>query len=109
MRRFASSLFALLSISLGISGMSGCGGGSSNSPAIPTPSKIVLNPANSSIDLGTTLQFSATVTNSIGGQVTVPVTFTSTNSAVLTFIPGTAGLACAGRWDTNGQICSPQG
>jgi len=102
MRRFCSGLLTSALFSFLFGNLAGCGG-SSTAPVLPTPSKIVLTPGNSSIDLGTMLTFSATLTPSS----TVPVTFTSSNPSVLSFVSTASGVACAGRWDTAGQICSP--
>jgi uncharacterized protein YjdB len=110
MRRFAAGVFTVLFLSLFFGGLVGCGGGSSSSSNLPTPAKVTLAPANSSLDLGATLQFTATATTSTGTSIsTVPVVYTSSNPAVLTFVPSAGGLGCAGRWDPSGQVCAPQG
>jgi hypothetical protein len=101
MRRFCLGLLTALSFSFFL-GMAGCGS-SSNTSSIPTPSKIILGPANSSIDLGTTLTFAAALTPTVA----VPITYTSSNPSVLSFVSTAPGVGCAGRWDTAGQICSP--
>jgi hypothetical protein len=96
-------------MSLFFAGMAGCGGGGST-PAVATPGRLTLTPSSGSIDQGTTLQFMVLATTSTGTALTgVPVVYTSSNPNVLTFVPTAAGLACAGRWDPAGQICSPQG
>jgi hypothetical protein len=109
MRRLAWVVVAVVWIALFFGGMVGCGGGST-APGVPTPGKLTLTPTGGSLDQGTTLQFSVSATSSTGTVVAgVPVTFTSSNPSVLSFVPAAAGLACAGRWDPQGQICSPQG
>ncbi len=111
MRRFVAWVFAVISISLALGSLTGCGGGSATgTAAVPTPAKINLTPGNSSIDIGTTLQFSASaVTASGGGITTLPIVYSSSNPSVLTFVPSAGGLACAGQWDTAGRVCTPQG
>ena len=104
MRRFVLGVFAVLSLSLFLGALVGCGGKSSSS-ALPTPMRVTLSPTNSTLDLGALQQFTATVAPSS----TAPVIYTSSNPSVLTFVPVAGGVACAGRWNPTGQICSPQG
>ena len=54
-----------------------------------------------------TQTFTATPQNNKNTAITTPVTFLSSNTAVLTI--ATNGLACAGTWDslTAPQICTP--
>jgi hypothetical protein len=106
MRRFVSRVFVAFSIFLSFASLSGCG--SSNpvgTSTVPTPTKITLTPADSSLDLGAILQFSA----QLSPASTAPVVFTSSNPSVLSFVPSAGGLACAGKWDTLGRVCTPQG
>jgi hypothetical protein len=110
MRRFVSWVLAVLFISLAFGTLSGCGGGSATgTAAVPTPAKITLTPGNSSIDIGTTLLFSAIPVNAAGTGVTLPIVYASSNPSVLSFVPSAGGLACAGKWDTAGRVCTPQG
>lgn len=102
MRRFCSWVLAAILLSFLLGNLAGCGGGSST-PTLATPAKITITPGNSSIDLGTTLIFTAALTPT----ATIPVTFTSSNPSVLSFVATAPGVACAGRWDTAGQICNP--
>ena len=102
-------IFIFIAVSL-IAGLTGC---SSTSPTrstnFPTPASISLSPANPvSLDAGAATQtFTATPRNSSNTTITTPVTFLSSNTAVLTI--ATNGLACAGTWDslTAPQICTP--
>jgi len=102
-------VFIFIAVSL-IAGLTGC---SSTSPTrstnFPTPASISLSPANPvSLDAGAATQtFTATPRNSSNTTITTPVTFLSSNTAVLTI--ATNGLACAGTWDslTAPQICTP--
>lgn len=110
MRRFVSWVFAVLSISLSIGGLVGCGGSSTNSSNLPTPAKISLTPGNSSLDVGATLQFTAIAQSVSGNGIsTVPIVYASSNPTVLSFVPAAGGLACAGKWDTASRVCTPQG
>jgi hypothetical protein len=106
MRRSVSRILAVFFILLGFAALNGCG--SSNpvgtSPT-PTPTGIDLTPTTGSLDLGATLLFSARLTPAVNA----PIVFTSSNPSVLSFVPAAGGLACAGKWDTTGRICSPEG
>jgi hypothetical protein len=114
-RSSSSSFFmvrsALILIATGfIAALTGC---SSSSPTrntvFPVPANIILAPANTvSMDVGTANQtFTATPQNSKRSPITTPVSFLSSNTAVLTI--ASSGLACAGTWDslTVPQICTP--
>jgi hypothetical protein len=86
-----------------ILGSLGCGsGGSKTSPPIIT---VILSPSpTASMNLGSTLQFSASVTQN-KTVIATPITFLSSNKAVLSFSP--SGLACAGNWGPNFIVCNP--
>jgi hypothetical protein len=107
-RRYALGwLFALLSLSLLI-GLAGCGGSSSSS-TLPTPTAVTITPNGNSVsvELGTTLQFTGTALNSARQQIGgAPVSYVSSNPSVLTFVPSSAGLACAGSWNATAQVCT---
>jgi hypothetical protein len=106
MRRFVSRVFVASFISFLFASLSGCGSSNPVGTSVtPTPTKIDLTPTESSLDLGATQLFSARLTPA----VTVPIVFTSSNPSVLSFVPSAGGLACAGKWDTLGRICTPQG
>ncbi|HJS97581.1 MAG TPA: hypothetical protein VJ756_00720 [Terriglobales bacterium] len=81
----------------------GCGSGGSKTP--PPIITVTLTPSpTASMNLGSTLQFSASVTQS-KTVITTPIRFLSSNNAVLSFSP--SGLACAGSWDKSFIVCSP--
>ena len=101
MRRFVL-VFAALYLTFSFGAMIGCSGSKSSSN-LPTPTTVRLIPDNVSLDLGGLQQFSATVSPSS----TVPVVYTSDNPDVLSFVPAAGSVACAGRWNSTGQICSP--
>lgn len=87
-----------------------CGGGGNgtNVVANPVPAIITLAPfANSSIELGKILTFTATPERGDGTPITTPVQFISSDNSVVTVAAN--GLACAGSWDSlaNPQICTP--
>jgi hypothetical protein len=104
--RFAS---VFISVSL-IVALTGCSssGPTRNTP-FPVPANIVLAPAGSvSLDVGSATQtFTATPQNNKKTTITTPVTFVSSNTAVLTIANN--GTACAGTWDSlsSPQICTP--
>ena len=102
MRRFAFGVVASLLLYLSFTSMVGCGG-SKSSPGLPTPTKVTLTPSSSSLEIGGLQQFTATPMPS----TTTPAVYTSSNPDVLSFVPTAGGVACAGRWNSTGQICSP--
>jgi hypothetical protein len=97
---------ALSGVSVGLlSVLGGCGGHTGTSRS-PFPARITLNPGGStSLQLGNTLKFSASATNSANASVNVPITFQSSNTSLLNFAPG--GTACAGVWTTTFTVCVP--
>jgi hypothetical protein len=111
MRRSVSRILAVFLIIPGFVALNGCGSSNPVGTSVtPTPTRVDLTPSTTgSIDLGATLQFSAIPKNGAGNPVTAPVVFASSNPSVLTFVPSAGGLACAGKWDTLGRVCTPQG
>src|SRR6478672_9260436 len=105
-----SVFFSLaLIISLTLMGiLVGCGGGSSAPVGFPVPASIILSPGNAvSIDVGALQSFTATPQNNNKQTITTPVSFQSSNTAVLTIAAN--GAACAGTWDSLSapQVCTP--
>jgi hypothetical protein len=92
--------------------LSGCGG-SSSTPGTPVPTIITVSPSVGSLDVGATLSFTASALTASKAPVNAPITFQSSNPAVLSMLTIAssggiaAGLACAGSWDAGGQICTP--
>ena len=87
--------------------MSACGG---NTPhgASPFPAKVTLSPGGqNSVQLGNTFAFVASAQNGSGNNVSVPITFQSSDTSILNLTPG--GIACAGVWDAGFTRCSPGG
>ena len=112
MRKSASAVSVALVIgllSLFTIGLAGCGG---NSPTTPTtyvvPISITMTPTeNFSMEQGTIQMFSSTVTGPANTTVTEPVSYVSSNTAVVSIASN--GDACAGSWNSlsNPQICTP--
>lgn len=92
-------------ISVGV--LSGCGGhhfpGQSSSPA-----KITLIPSgNTSVQLGSTLIFTATAQNASNRSVSTTFTYASTDTSIMNVAPN--GVACAGVWSASYTVCTPGG
>jgi hypothetical protein len=86
---------------------SGCGSKTKAGPPI-FPGKIILLPAsNTSLVLGGTLNFNASVQTAGGININTPVIYTSSDTSILTIAPN--GVACAGHWDIAYTTCSPGG
>jgi hypothetical protein len=101
--------FIFIVISL-VAALTGCSSsGPTTNTVFPVPANILLAPANTlSLDVGSANQsFTATPENSKHTAISTPVTFLSSNTAVLTIASN--GLACAGTWDSIAapQICTP--
>jgi hypothetical protein len=101
---FAVALPILLAV-----GMAGCGSNNAvTTTNFPVPASITITPTpNLSMEIGTNQSFSATPLTSTNGAINEPVSFQSSNTAVVTVAAN--GLACAGSWDSlsNPQICTP--
>src|SRR5689334_20220475 len=89
--------------------LAGCSGSNPvNLTNFPVPASIVLSPAPaSSMEIGTNQTFSATPLDVGGNALSEPITYQSSNTAVVTIASN--GLACAGSWDSlsSPQICTP--
>jgi hypothetical protein len=109
-RWFELVRFAFILIILGlIAGLTACGSSPTRVTSFPVPANIVLAPAGQvSLDVGSFTQtFSATPRDNKNSTITTPISFQSSNTAVLTIANN--GDACAGAWDslTMPQICTP--
>jgi len=84
-------------------------GGSKPPGASPFPAKITLNPATSaSMQLGSTLVFTASAQNGSNTNISPTFTYTSSNPGVVDISP--AGSACAGSWNAPYyNVCTPAG
>ena len=113
MGRFGSLVSAVLALLLIImlAGLTGCSGSSPvKSANYPVPASVSITPSpDLSLELGTNQAFSVTVQNSANALITEPVTYVSSNPAVVTVAAN--GLACAGSWDSlaSPQVCTPGG
>jgi hypothetical protein len=86
----------------------GACGGHKPPGANPFPVKISLTPPTSaSVQLGSTITFTASAQNGANSGIAPAFTFQSSDTSILNFAP--SGLACAGRWDTNFTTCTPLG
>jgi hypothetical protein len=103
--------FSIAFLIFALGGLVGC---SSSSPVSTTsfavPASITLTPnSDASMEIGTFQTFLATALSSTNTTIAEPISYQSSNTAVLTIASN--GLACAGSWDSlsNPQICTPGG
>jgi hypothetical protein len=82
-------------------------GGHKPAGSNPFPAKITLNPSTSvSMQLGSTLVFSASAQNGTNNNISPTFTFTSSNPGVVDISP--SGFACAGSWNAPFfNVCTP--
>lgn len=114
MRKAASVIAAIIQAVL-ISSLVGCGSSNGGTTDFPTPASISLTPGpDASVEIGKTIAFTGTPKNAGGTTINTPLTYLSSNTAVLTIatviVNGVATpLACGGSWDslTIPQICTP--
>jgi hypothetical protein len=89
--------------------LSACGGGTSTSVvSYPIAASVSLTPATyASLEVGSTLTFTAAAKNNKGSVVTQPIAYLSSNTTVATVANN--GTACAGSWDSlsNPTLCTP--
>ncbi|HEV2468553.1 MAG TPA: hypothetical protein VGS78_05120 [Candidatus Sulfotelmatobacter sp.] len=105
MGRFCSRGVCLIVAVLGLLDLAGCGGGSKRGTPL-YPGHITLTPtATMSLTLGGSINFTASVQTSSGTNLNVPVTFTSSDTSILTLASN--GVACAGQWDIAFTTCTP--
>jgi len=105
MGRFLSLSLRLAVAFLSFLTITGCGGGSHAGPPL-FPGRINLNPGSAtSMVLGGTLTFTASVQTASGTNLATPVTYASTDTSILNLAPN--GVACAGHWDVAFTTCTP--
>src|SRR5581483_1776061 len=107
-RRF--SVWILATTLLMIVALAACGNNGPRTTSFPVPASITVTPSTAvSMDVGTTQTFTAAAHDARNPPrtLTTPLTFVSSNTAVVTVASN--GLACAGTWNslTNPQICTP--
>lgn len=92
-----------------IASLSGCHSGTGVATATyPPASSVTLSPSPAvSLELGTNQAFTAIVTTANHTASTQPVSYQSSNTAVVTVAAN--GLACAGTWDSliSPSVCTP--
>lgn len=89
----------------------GCSSGSAvHTASYAVPASLTLSPnPYLSLEIGTYQALTATALSATRTTITQPISYQSSNTAVLTVASN--GLACAGSWDSlsNPQICTPGG
>src|SRR5215469_10295644 len=86
-------------------GMAACGGGAKAGPPL-FAGKVALTPSTTtSLEAGATLIFSTSVQTASGTNLSTTVTYTSSDTSILTVSP--AGIACGGHWDALFTTCTP--
>jgi len=103
MRRFSAArvlaaLFAVLILSI----LPGCSGSSTTVSGVTT---LILSPTSLSMNTGQIATITATPQNSAGATVIADVTYTSSNTNLVTVTA--SGQVCAGIWDANFINCNP--
>lgn len=107
MGRLRSNALRLAVAILSLWSFSGCGGGTKPGPPI-FPGRILLTPSsNTSLVLGGTFNFSASAQTTTGTTISTAITFSSSDTSVLTLASN--GVACAGHWDVAFTTCTPGG
>lgn len=94
-------LTALLTVSC-LSFLAGCGGSSTKPPVVTS---ISLSPATLSLNEGGVGTVSASAVGPLGTIIVADITFTSSNTSIATI--SSAGLVCAGQWDSSFINCTP--
>ena len=106
MGRLASVGLVLASLIVAV-GLAGCGSSPIRTVTYPVPANITLTPTpTASMDVGSTLAFTAAAQNTSKQSLTEPIYFQSSDPTVVTVASN--GFACAGSWDstTNPTVCT---
>ena len=107
MGRLRSNVLWSVVAILSLWSVNGCGGGTKAGPPI-FPGRVNLSPASAtSLVLGATLNFTASASTASGTNISTPITFSSSDTSVLTLAPN--GVACAGHFDVAFTACTPGG
>src|SRR5277367_487128 len=92
-----------------VAGLVGCSGSSPvTTGTFAVPASVVLSPGpNVSLEIGAFQSFLASALTSTKTTIAEPVSYQSSNTAVLTVANN--GLACAGSWNSlsSPQVCTP--
>ena len=85
--------------------ITGCGGGSHSGPPL-FPGHINLLPSvSTSLTVGGSIAFAATVQTTSGTTLNTTITYASSDPSILNLAPN--GVACAGHWDAAFTTCTP--
>ena len=104
MGRFRSSGLWLAVAVCSLLGLPACGGGKAKVPLYP--GKVTLIPSTTtSLELGSTLNFTAAVQTASGTNLATTITYTSSDTSIVNLAPN--GVACAGHWDVGFASCTP--
>jgi hypothetical protein len=90
------------------SALIGCGSSPTKSTTFEVPARILLSPTDiASMEIGSTTTFTGTPQTSTAKNISEPVSYVSSNPAVVTIASN--GNACAGTWNSlaTPQICTP--
>ena len=88
--------------------LAGCSNNAVKTTNFPVPATVTLTPTpNVSLEIGANQAFTAGVADGAGRPLTEPLSFQSSNTAIVTVAAN--GLACAGTWDSLSapQVCTP--
>jgi hypothetical protein len=103
--RAVTKVGALIPVFFLLSFLAGCGGSKPPGPSL-FPGKITLTPATiATVQLGSTVIFSASAQNASGTSVNATFTYQSSDTSILNIAPN--GVACAGIWDAAFVNCTP--
>ena len=103
-------IFASVLITGSMALFAGCGSSTPPTPGFGVPAVVKLSPTpTTSMELGSTMQFSATALSGTKTPLTTSFGYRSSNPNVVSI--ATNGLACAGTWDsaTTPIVCTPGG
>ena len=104
MGRSHSNAWRLMVAILCLWSVGGCGKASKPGTAL-FPARVNLNPGNNlSLSVGGTQAFTASAQTGSGTTLNVPITYTSSDAAILTIAPN--GVACAGHFDIAYTTCT---
>lgn len=105
MGRSRSFVLDSIVVILAFCSFAACGGGGKAGPPL-FAGRVNLTPSvNTSIALGATLPFLASVQTASGTTLNVPISYYSDDTSVLNLAPN--GFACAGHWDALYTTCTP--
>jgi hypothetical protein len=103
------AVFIALLIIIPLSGLVGCGGGNAvHTSTFAVPASVTLAPGpNVSMEIGTYETFAASALTSTKAIIAEPLSYQSSNTAVVTVANN--GLVCAGSWNSLSipQVCTP--